>query len=454
MKKMKKNILLIVTLFCCSFTLILNVSAKNKNSKVDESLFLKNVQTEIYVGDNVSIPKDVKYNNLENTIPLSNNPYTNKKLNPDDIVEYCIALGIKKEGYYISDAKISKIKNKVNLSLLQTTSTPTVLVDLIWAPNKATIQYNLNGGEVKNFGYSVNNKNVLINKKGDIYTQDFIYNENYSEFIDKKFNLYKKDCVFVGWSLTPKGDKLIYPNEKIFNKFTEKNQEITLYAQWLPEELKIIYKNPDGKSKLFSYTYKKGINYISKDNIYNLNEKYHSFIGWSTTPEGNVIIKPNSNISYSIIFPKLIGNKLYLYPVFSEYILPIAENDQYLYISSPYGERLHPTTKKKSFHTGIDLAAPIGTDIYASVDGEVIESKYSSGYGFYVIIRHYDGRLTLYAHCNEILVKEGDKVKQGQVIAKVGNTGQSTGAHLHFEIIINNEKVNPESYVDFSKLKQ
>jgi uncharacterized repeat protein (TIGR02543 family) len=452
---MKKIITLLAMILCFNSILVLNVSAKYKELKVDEALILKNVQTEIYLGDNVSIPEGVEYNNLENTICLNSNFYEDEILNSNDIIEYCTTLGIKKEGYYISGTKIGKIKSKINLVLLKPSSNPIVLIELIWAPNKATVQYNLNGGKVKNTGYTINKKNILLDKKGDVYTEEFIYNEKYSDLFNKKIDIYKKDYVFIGWSLTQKGDKLIYPDEATFKKLTEKNQNITLYAQWLPKNLKIIYKNPDDKSKVFTYVYKKGINYITKDNIYDINEKYHSFMGWSTKPKGKgTFIKSKSQISYSVIIPNLIGNKLYLYPVISEYILPITESKGYLYISSPYGERRHPTTNKMSFHYGIDLAAPEGTNIIASSDGIVVESTYSNGYGYYVTIRHYDGRKTKYAHCSELLVKEGEKVKKGQVIAKVGNTGMSTGSHLHFEIIINDERLNPEDYVDFSNLKR
>ncbi|MCH4887070.1 hypothetical protein EZV73_05790 [Acidaminobacter sp. JC074] len=112
-------------------------------------------------------------------------------------------------------------------------------------------------------------------------------------------------------------------------------------------------------------------------------------------------------------------------------------------ITAPYGERLHPITKEKFFHKGIDIAAITGTDIYASEKGEVVYADWMSEYGKIIIIEHKDGYKTLYAHCSKLLVYEGDTVDKNQVIATVGNTGQTTGPHLHFEIRNDDEPVDP-----------
>ncbi|MEE1128165.1 MAG: M23 family metallopeptidase, partial [Acutalibacteraceae bacterium] len=84
-----------------------------------------------------------------------------------------------------------------------------------------------------------------------------------------------------------------------------------------------------------------------------------------------------------------------------------------------------------------------GDSIYSVLDGTVIRSDYASDYGHYVVVDHGDGLHTLYAHCSERLVEAGDKVKQGDEIALVGSTGASTGPHLHFEVRVNNERINP-----------
>ena len=120
--------------------------------------------------------------------------------------------------------------------------------------------------------------------------------------------------------------------------------------------------------------------------------------------------------------------------------LPIGSNT---YVSSPYGMRRHPVLGVNKFHNGIDLPAKAGTPIYASNGGEVIMSKSYSGYGNCVIIDHGGGYSTLYAHASSLKCKEGDIVKQGDTIALVGTTGISTGNHLHFEIRVNGDTIDP-----------
>jgi len=91
---------------------------------------------------------------------------------------------------------------------------------------------------------------------------------------------------------------------------------------------------------------------------------------------------------------------------------------------------------------------PVGTNIFASSAGTVVRADYNGGYGLCVLISHPDGRMTRYAHCSKLLVSVGQQVKQGETIAKSGNTGRSTGPHLHFEIIINGSAVNPLKYIN------
>lgn len=99
-------------------------------------------------------------------------------------------------------------------------------------------------------------------------------------------------------------------------------------------------------------------------------------------------------------------------------------------------------------HKGMDFSAPYGTNIFAAKGGRVIYAGHSSnGYGYHVIISHGNGVNTVYAHASKLLVKKGETVTQGQVIAKVGSTGWSTGNHLHFEITVNGRYVNPGSYI-------
>jgi murein DD-endopeptidase MepM/ murein hydrolase activator NlpD len=120
------------------------------------------------------------------------------------------------------------------------------------------------------------------------------------------------------------------------------------------------------------------------------------------------------------------------------YILPVCD---YVFTSG-YGARWGTT------HYGIDLAVPTGTDVMAAADGRVIQSGWNGGYGISVYLEHDDGSITRYGHMSETLVTVGEYVTQGSVIGLSGNTGDSTGPHVHFEIRIEDAAVDPCGYFD------
>jgi len=116
-------------------------------------------------------------------------------------------------------------------------------------------------------------------------------------------------------------------------------------------------------------------------------------------------------------------------------------------IGSYFGYRTDPFYKVTKFHEGIDFTAPVGTDIYATGDGTVTSVEFSrSGYGNCIIINHGFGYQTVYAHLSKMNVKKGEKVKRGQVIGFVGNTGKSTSPHLHYEVRKSGRPVDPINY--------
>ncbi|MBI35531.1 MAG: peptidase M23 [Flavobacteriales bacterium] len=122
-------------------------------------------------------------------------------------------------------------------------------------------------------------------------------------------------------------------------------------------------------------------------------------------------------------------------------------NHNLIRTASGYGMRMHPVYNVPKMHYGIDFTAKTGTDIYATGDGTVERVRNSyTGYGKHIIINHGFGYKTLYAHMHEFSVKKGQKVKRGDVIGKVGNTGTSTGPHLHYEVIRNNKKIDPSNF--------
>lgn len=130
-----------------------------------------------------------------------------------------------------------------------------------------------------------------------------------------------------------------------------------------------------------------------------------------------------------------------------ETTLPSFQPVDYPYLSSSFGWRRHPITGRHVMHEGLDFAAPKGTPIHASSGGVVAEAGYVNGYGNMVEISHGNGIVTRYAHASKLNVKRGDLVEKGQLIARVGTTGRSTGSHLHFEVRMAGHPLNPSLFL-------
>jgi murein DD-endopeptidase MepM/ murein hydrolase activator NlpD len=120
-------------------------------------------------------------------------------------------------------------------------------------------------------------------------------------------------------------------------------------------------------------------------------------------------------------------------------------------ITTRFGPSEHPFTKKLYLHKGTDIAFNIGWPVLATADGKVVENKFEPmGFGNYIVIRHKYGFYTQYAHLNRVYVREGDIVSQGQLVGEVGTTGLSTGPHLHYEVRIGSQVVDPERYLSIT----
>ncbi len=117
------------------------------------------------------------------------------------------------------------------------------------------------------------------------------------------------------------------------------------------------------------------------------------------------------------------------------------------WVTSDFGSRSSPWTGEPKFHEGLDIAAPIGSPIYAPADGYASFTGYKGGYGNALILDHGYGLSTLYGHTSSVLVKEGEKVKRGQLVALVGSTGSSTGPHLHYEVHVDGVPTDPLKYI-------
>ena len=131
--------------------------------------------------------------------------------------------------------------------------------------------------------------------------------------------------------------------------------------------------------------------------------------------------------------------------------LPLKPPMQYYYVSSPYGFRIHPKSKLKQMHHGIDMAGTWQEEVRAPADGYVSFSGRNGSFGKSIKIVHKHGVTTLYGHLHRLKVKKGDFVTEGDIIGKMGSTGRAVGAHLHYEIKVNKKSVNPYNFISIGR---
>jgi len=131
--------------------------------------------------------------------------------------------------------------------------------------------------------------------------------------------------------------------------------------------------------------------------------------------------------------------------------LPLKPPMQYYYVSSPYGVRIHPKSKLKQMHHGIDMAGTWQEEVRAPADGYISFSGRNGSFGKSIKIVHKHGVSTLYGHLHRLKVKKGDFVKEGEIIGKMGSTGRAVGAHLHYEIKVNKKSVNPYNFISIGR---
>ncbi|MBN2460352.1 MAG: M23 family metallopeptidase [Candidatus Cloacimonetes bacterium] len=170
----------------------------------------------------------------------------------------------------------------------------------------------------------------------------------------------------------------------------------------------------------------------------------------------------NLNLQYNLVLSKInhLKNKIVFDFETHQELLDNVKLKELLYQNTPsiyptygrisdgFGWRIHPITKKRSFHYGLDFGNKIGTSIYATADGVVKEIGSKNNIGKYLVLSHKFGYQTVYAHLHKTLVKKGDPVRRGEIIALMGNTGRSTGAHLHYEVLRYNKHRNPYHYLN------
>lgn len=210
--------------------------------------------------------------------------------------------------------------------------------------------------------------------------------------------------------------------------------------------------NVDLQTLIQSYNFGNGfISYVANNGgvwKQSLSDKfadlYAQRLGWNSYGDKNYVSKAMKYLTIDEEAISLKGAEFDLAGGKLAYPVPGYESA----VSSSYGWRTDPYTFERTFHNGTDIPAPIGTIIIAAADGIVIEAGWKGGYGNAVVINHGSNVTTLYAHNSSLAVHAGQTVKAGQVIARVGSTGRSTGPHLHFEVRKNGEYTNPINWLN------
>lgn len=221
------------------------------------------------------------------------------------------------------------------------------------------------------------------------------------------------------------------------------------------DELNIVVPEPElsvvrEEQVYYEESYEADVIYVDNNSWYTTQTKtlqepvagFHKVVAKVTYRNDEMISK--EEIKEEVVVeavPKIVERGTIVPPT---YIKPLSGGR----LSSTFGRRKAPTKGASSYHKGVDWATPTGTSVVASSGGTVAKAGWGSGYGYVVYINHPDGRQTRYAHLSKVLVSAGQTVSQGQKIALSGNTGISTGPHVHFEMLIGGSQVNPLNYID------
>jgi murein DD-endopeptidase MepM/ murein hydrolase activator NlpD len=241
-------------------------------------------------------------------------------------------------------------------------------------------------------------------------------------------------------------DDLVAMNESLESDKTTIRVQDNLIVTVPEPELSVAYT----VQEYYEEDYEAEVQYIPNDTWYTTqskviqepsagHRKVVALVNYTDNSESSrEIVK--EEITYMAV-PKIIERGTIVPPT---YIKPISGGR----LTSGFGRRTAPKKGASTYHKGVDWATPVGTSVVASSSGTVTRAGWGSGYGYCVYIRHPDGRETRYGHLSKVLVSVGQTVSQGQRIALSGNTGVSTGPHLHFEILVGGSQVNPLNYLN------
>ena len=239
---------------------------------------------------------------------------------------------------------------------------------------------------------------------------------------------------------------LIAMNESLEDEYTRIRTEDELIVTVPEPELSVEYT----VEEYYEEDYEAEVQYVDNDSWYTTQSKvlqepsagHRKVVALITYTDNSEVSREieKEEVTYQAV-PKIVERGTIVPPT---YIKPISGGR----LSSGFGKRTAPKKGASTYHKGVDWATPVGTAVVASSSGTVTRAGWGSGYGYCVYIKHADGRETRYGHLSKVLVSVGQKVSQGQKIALSGNTGVSTGPHLHFEILINGSQVNPLNYLN------
>jgi len=257
-------------------------------------------------------------------------------------------------------------------------------------------------------------------------------NKNKKDFLSKTLLLQFIVCTALFallFALKTSNNKLFVTIEEAFSERLEENLKIEQAQQAFSNILKNKTSNPEEKNKTET---------DSKS------EKETAYIPLEEPSLSAEIIATGGNdikVSSKNEIPKNVS--VNNYKLNKKMVLPLKGTT-----TSEFGIRTHPISGDLRFHSGIDIAAEEGTNIYAAFDGIVIVAAYDKWNGNYLKIKHDNDIMTVYCHCKDLNVKKGDKIRAGEVIATVGSTGSSTGPHLHFELRVDDISYNPQNALE------
>ena len=286
--------------------------------------------------------------------------------------------------------------------------------------------------------------------------------------------------LFLAFSLSAQDSDLLIQNltnkDAVFKRFTSEVEMNYRRLAQMPS------KNEELSGTLIFYKYvvKTNEDFFSLSSRFNVGQETLATVNHISTPneilDGKTLFVPNckglfltenEKTPFEILLKQKCGDTKPLavfdlngekFAFFPDYQVGMTERSFFLdsslkmplaksVLTSEYGMRVSPISGKPLFHKGIDLAAPVGTEVLSCGAGEVVRTGSDGVYGNYIEIKHLDGKFSFYAHLSKIDVRAGTTVRAGTVIGKVGTTGLSTGPHLHFEIRQNNKNVDPLSVV-------